>query len=241
MKIRLLILCLLPAWLVAQVPAGNSIDLFPDSTLTLRIDPQAQPQASAISGEKSRSKAFFLSLLLPGLGERYVGYRLKSELFLAAEAALWLGYAGFSKSYDWQRSDYVAFAAAHAGADVREKDNAYFLDMENYATIHDYNAAKLRQRNLQAYYRDVETFYWEWDTEENRRRFGDLRVNADRTHNRATLTLGLIVANHLISAIDAMWSVYRYNQGQTAATDWSLQVGDGMTQPSVRLSFSRHF
>ncbi|HNT64574.1 MAG TPA: hypothetical protein PKN04_02205 [bacterium] len=213
-----------------------------DPHLAVHLEPFAQQEVSVpLAVEKSRGKAFFLSLLLPGLGERYVGARLKSELFMAAEAALWLGYFGFSKNYDWRKSDYIAFAAAHAGADVQGKENAFFLNMENFDNVHDYNAAKLRQRNLAVYYNNTDTYYWDWDTPENQRRFSDLRVTADRINNRATLTLGVIVANHLISAIDAMWTVHRHNQGNQAATNWSIQLGDGHINPAVRLSLSHSF
>ncbi len=190
---------------------------------------------------KSKGKAFLLSLLLPGLGERYAGSKSKSQVFMAAEVSLWLSYAGFVTYRDWRKQDYETFAAAHAGVELRGKSDSYFIDLGNYQSIYDYNAAKLRQRNLPEYYTDVETYYWNWDSDANRARFEQLRISADKADNRALFAIGAVLANHVVSAIDAIWTVTRYNRRQQASVDWGIRFGAVAEQPVVNFSLRASF
>ena|GEM_PF-1007066 len=71
------------------------------------------PEPSGERGMKSPVKAFFLSLLVPGLGELYSGHRIRGAVFLAVEGtawALWGTYRG--KGKDWE-DKYIAFQAKH--------------------------------------------------------------------------------------------------------------------------------
>jgi hypothetical protein len=203
-------------------------------------DAPGLPAAAAVV-EKSRGKAFLLSVLLPGLGERYAGANKKSQIFLGTEIGLWLGYAGFLTYGDWRQEEYQSFAAAHAGIDPKGKTDAYYVNIGNYSDIDQYNAAKLRQRDLYDYYRDFDTWHWHWDSAENQARFDQMRVAADRANNRATFVLGAIFANHLLSAIDAVWSVHQFNRDQASRVEWNLQFGDGLIQPSLLFSLQTHF
>jgi len=188
------------------------------------------------SEPKSKGKAFLMSLLLPGLGERYCGAARKSELFMGTEIALWLGYAGFITYREWREDEYHSYAVAHAGVDPAGKTETYYIDISNYADIDAYNAAKLRQRNLADYYKDVDANYWKWESDAHRVRFDQMRLSAARADNRATFVLGAIFANHLISAIDAVWSVHKHNSKLAQRLDWDVRLGDGMIQPNVNLS-----
>ena len=191
--------------------------------------------------EKSRGKAFLYSLILPGLGEKYAGANKKAQFFFATEITLWLGYTGFVTYRDWRKDDYKTYAASHAGVELEGKSDSYFVDIGNYDSIYEYNAAKLRQRNLPDYYRDIEQYYWNWENEAHRHKFDQLRISADNANNRATFVVGAILANHVISAIDAVWSVYKYEKNRQASLDWNLQLGDGVMSPNVNVSLTARF
>jgi len=191
--------------------------------------------------EKSRGKAFLYSLILPGLGEKYAGANKKAQFFFATEISLWLGYSGFVTYRDWRKDDYKTYAASHAGVELEGKSDSYFVDIGNYDSIYEYNAAKLRQRNLPDYYRDIENNYWNWENEAYRQKFDQLRISADKANNRATFVVGAILANHVISAIDAVWSVYKYEKNRQASLDWNLQLGDGIVTPNVNVSLTARF
>ena len=64
-------------------------------------------------GRKSPAKAFFLSLLVPGLGEFYAGNALRGAVFLGIEAASWTAWNVYNKKGDDARADFIAFQAEH--------------------------------------------------------------------------------------------------------------------------------
>ncbi|MBN1479960.1 hypothetical protein EH223_18690 [candidate division KSB1 bacterium] len=190
---------------------------------------------------KNRGKALFLSLLVPGLGQYYAEARTKGAVFLGMEIGLWLTYSGFKAYGNWRQNDYETFAASHAGVNLTGKDHTYFIDVGNFDNIYEHNEYRLRQRYFYKYYQDTEFWYWDWDSKANMEKFDQLRVSADTANNRAQFVLGMIVANHLISAIDAVWSVHKYETKRLSHIDWDIQVGDGLLQPTVNVSLSVDF
>lgn len=58
---------------------------------------------------KSTRKAFFLSLILPGLGEAYVGSK-RSLAFLGVEAFSWWIYSSYTKKGEDKESEYRSYA-----------------------------------------------------------------------------------------------------------------------------------
>lgn len=196
--------------------------------------------AEKIVTKKSKGKAFLYSLLLPGLGERYAGAPGKAEYFFGAEIALWLWYSGFDTFGGWRTEEYQNYAAAHAGIDPRGKPFMYYVNIGYYNNMDEFNAAKLRQRNLPAYYNDAAND-WQWDSSANREKFNVMRKAAVRAERNATLVLGAIFANHLISAIDAVITTQKYNRGLSSSMHWQLQFGDGNLQPSISFSLVKHF
>jgi hypothetical protein len=225
----------------ADEPSIGS-DLFLDETSLAMWNASAeQTESTPIRAGKSKGKAFFLSFLVPGLGERYVGADPKATAFFAAEITMWLTYAGFVTYHEWRKEDYKTFAASQAGVDLTGKSDSYFVDVGNYASIYEYNAAKLRGRNLPAYYRDIEANYWQWDSESSRRKYDQLRISADKADNRSTFMLGIILANHVISAIDAVWSVHKYNKSSLLSPDLDIKLGDGIHRPTIQIMLSASF
>ena len=62
---------------------------------------------------KSPVKAFFLSLLLPGLGEMYAGHTIRGGVFMAIEATAWSTWAIFrGKGQDWE-DKYIDYRNEH--------------------------------------------------------------------------------------------------------------------------------
>ncbi|HHS12443.1 MAG TPA: hypothetical protein ENN03_01600 [bacterium] len=151
----------------------------------------------------SPARAFFYSLLVPGLGQVYAGAGTMTRVFVASEAALWSLYFTFRTVGNWKEADYKRFAVLHAGVDPEGKDRRYYVNLEHYDSMEAYNQAKLRQRNLNAVYPAHEGYEWEWDSRESRLRYESLRVSSDKAFNRALLVTGAVVLNHLASAIDA--------------------------------------
>jgi len=152
----------------------------------------------------SKAKAFFLSFILPGAGEYYAGSKKMAKIFLGTEVLLWSTYISFRTYGNWKKSDYELFAVSHAGIHPSGKDHQYYVAMENYNSLREYNEAKLRQRNLADLYPEDKRYNWQWDSKDSRKKFGTLRVASDRAFNRSLFVIGGVVINHLISGIDAL-------------------------------------
>lgn len=244
------VLACLPAALVAENPVPHLhqtfLDAAPFTHYALQTSPpEAPPSLMQMSNtepvSKSKGKAFFMSLLIPGWGQRYAGADLKSGVFFGAEVGLWLTFAGFKTYSNWREDDYRNYAATHAGVHLDGKSSTYFIDVGNFDSIYEHNEYRLRQRNTIDYYYDIDTYYWDWENEAHRDKFDQLRISSDTADNRATFALGMIVANHIISAIEAVWSVHQYEKSQSASLEWDVQLGDGIRQPTVQVSLSKPF
>jgi len=200
--------------LVMAMKYPHVLKMEDDATFNLAYEDEAtleQNSPSAAFEPKSKGKAFLLSFILPGAGEYYIGNKTLAKTFFITEVALWAGYFAFDTYSDWLRDDMYTMAATHANADIRNRPSQYYVDIGNFENIYDYNDAKQRQREYYKIY-PVDEYFWQWDNDYYRKEFEDLRISSDRAHNRATFVVGGIIANHVISAIDAVWQSYRYNK-----------------------------
>lgn len=202
----------------------------------------AWPPFSPPAAEKSKGKAFLLSLLIPGLGQHYInGPTFTSRFFIGTEAALLTAIIGFHTYGNWRREDYQTFAATHAQADIHGKDHTYFVNLGNFISLAEYNATKLRDRNLPQYYADIEKYYWAWDSDENRSRFYDMRIASDRAFDRVKFAVAGVFVNHVVSAITAMWSAHKYNKKiQTGYQPFDIQFSGANHHASIRLAWTRN-
>jgi len=194
--------------------------------LIKKQDKEMSPEQTIRKGP-SKGKAFFFSLALPGMGQLYTGNLKSAKIFWGTEALLWITYGSFRAYGSQKRSDYKAFAAAHAGVNTSGKDHDYFVAVENYMSIRDYNNAKLQQRNVDAMYPENSIYFWQWDKEESRETFESLRVSSDRAFDRAVIVVGCVVINHIISAIDGLREA-RIKSGESMVGVAGLPEGGGV-------------
>ena len=181
-----------------------SIDSSPVFFRTALISSANESSTLDQSVPPSKAKAFFLSFLLPGAGEYYAGSKKMAKIFLGTETLLWSTYFSFRMYGNWKKNDYELFAVSHAGIQPAGKDHKYYVAMENYNSLREYNEVKLRQRNLADLYPEDEKHDWQWDNKDSRNKFGMLRVASDRAFNRSLFVIGGVFINHLISGIDAL-------------------------------------
>jgi hypothetical protein len=188
---------------------------------------------SVFPAEPSKAKAFVMSFVLPGAGEWYAGNGGRAKLFFGIEILLWTSQAVLTQQAVSQEHDYRLFAAGHAGYNPVGKGHDDFVNVENYPSVRAYNEAKLQQRNLDAVYPEDAFHSWKWDSEANRKSFEAMRERADRRRRGSIFVIGGIVANHIISGIDAAW---------TAGHATSVKVGvTGLPEGGVVLHLSKSF
>lgn len=163
------------------------------------------------NGEKSGTLAFFLSLLVPGIGELYLNRYDVGKYFTASEGVLWLSLVGFNYYGSWQRDNYKSFASTYAGITNDEKDETYFATIGTYMNITDYNNEKYLYREFDKVY-DVSKFYWNWQSNNDRKKYRSMWVASENAFNNIRFAAALIAVNHIVSAINSAIMASNYNQ-----------------------------
>ena len=189
------------------------------------------------NGQPSPLKAAALSLLVPGLGHRYVHqgqWNSTATALVLSEAGLWLGAVGSQ----WQRGhavqSYRTYAATFAGAELQGKDRRFLVAVGSYNSSDDYRDEQLRQRrwDLVGYVSDP-AFTWHWRSEADRITYQDLRGAADTWRQRRTVFIALLAANRVVAALSALRSAQR-RRGPIAHV--SFAMAEHSPVPVVRIS-----
>jgi len=237
-------ICIAPV----RVWGQDGEDVKMDRFFAIKLNENLVPlysQGSSIQGaqgedvERVKAKAFFRSLLVPGWGQKYLGMGPAGKKFLAAELALWGGWAALRTYGGWVKEDYKNFAALHARVDSKGKEHQFWVDIGNYPSVEDYNLSKRRDRNWGAVY-DSPEYCWEWDSGDSRHQFENRRITSDRAFRSSYYVLAGVFLNHLISAVDAArraGRVTRDVQSSHTYGDWWV----GWEWGEVRLVINKKF
>ncbi len=151
----------------------------------------------------SGGKAFAMSLLLPGLGHKYVNDGHWSNwaiTYASTDASLWLGLIGG----EWHRNhlvdSYTTLARSAAGAQVAGKDRTFFLNLASFESSDVYRETMLRNRSWDLIgYVDDPAFQWEWQNDTDYSNYRDLRDDSETLRRRRSILIAGLVANRLIS------------------------------------------
>jgi hypothetical protein len=161
---------------------------------------------------KSVTTAVLLSLALPGLGELYVGRTGRAAGFFTAEAGIWASYAYFKHKESWLEDDFINFAVQYAGVDPGGKDD-FFYDMVGFYDNRDeYNKISRVYTRTNPFFPETPEWDWQWESDVLKAQFRDIKNDSRAQGRNANFTLGLALANRVISAVDAWWSAKSYNR-----------------------------
>ena len=194
---------------------------------------------------KSVSKALFLSLFLPGLGERYVGKNKLSKYLIISEITLWSMYI-YQRIYGgWIEEDYKLFSTAHAGVNIAGKDKKYFVNIGNFSDIFKYNNKKRLDRDEEFIYDNISDYYWRWDADENRQKFEDMRIESDKYINRLNYFIAGLFLNHIVSGINAAVSAKNLNKSIKILSNWKLEyrfcMPNDFKEPDMKITLKFQF
>jgi hypothetical protein len=173
---------------------------------------------------KSVPKAVLYSLLLPGMGELYVGEYGTGKYFTIAEAALVITLGSVHWYANWLQNDARSYAAQHAGAPADGKSDQYYIDLGNFDNIYAYNEAVLRSRDVFKVYDPSSSSYWNWDADANREQYRQLRVESDNMFNNTRFVVAAIAINHIASAINAGRSAISHNSQIAASGTFDVRA-----------------
>ena len=113
------------------------------------------------------------------------------------------------------------------GPGRRARKKRYFDDLGFYDSHLQHNRfARVEDGAEAELYPGTPEFSWEWDDRESRLRYRELRNGATRMERNALYLTGLVVVNHLVSAVHAGRAMGRGDRGEPVLSlDWRLGPG----------------
>ena len=194
---------------------------------------------------KSPNEAFLYSLAIPGMGQLYTGAK-HGYLYTAAEIGLFVTYFILRNNAVNTRDDYrdvvrdnIIFIgpASFDKWDLVE-DFEHATQYENWNHVYDSEAT--RNRTGKWYWKDLDpSLKDEKDTEiefdsKYRLEAFDLRQKANDTFQTARTMLGLVILNHIVSAVEARITTKRWNQRQETLNGFEIDVQTDVTSGSLK-------
>jgi hypothetical protein len=199
---------------------------------------------------KSMGKALFLSLLVPGAGEQYLGNHARARTMYVTEAGVWTTFAYFRVQGDNRKDRYEEMAQMFAGVSGR-KDDDYYRALAYYLTSDDYNIDVMRDARFRYPYdrgKQLEYFEangvfgddaWEWRNLGYQAEFRRTRTASKESYRRAVLTTGFAVLNRVVSLIDVYLSFRLEGYGEQSS---GLQLrADRLGDDGFRVYVSKPF
>ena len=196
-------------------------------------------------GGVSTAKAALYSLLLPGMGEYYVGNKGKAKYFWGVEAAAWIGFIAYRTYGSWKKDDLIDYAAVHANASLDGKDDE-FLDMVGfYDDIYQYNSFGRVFDVERPYLEDNADNHWVWQSDDDQAAFRHLKNRSREAYRRANFMIGLAVLNRIVSVIDAVRDARRsrslIDQDFTASPAYKIEIDPLSRRDQVRFTLFTDF
>lgn len=186
-------------------------------------------QTTQTKGLKSPKKGMVFSLILPGSGELYSKSWLKGLFFLGVEAGSWYAYSKYHQEGKDIEDEYIAFADEYWS---KEKWEYWYHNKLTDEDRQRFAHHELPETKTQQYYEMIGKYQkfnagWKdiWENDPNFE-FYDIysdtsKLSLDYMKVRgesndklklATTFTAIALANHVLSAIDAVWTVSRYNK-----------------------------
>jgi hypothetical protein len=171
--------------------------------------------------------SFAKSAIIPGWGEIGQGSN-SGYAFLAAEFLLWAGRFYFAEEVNLREREAYVYALQNAGLQPGNysDEHLYILTRYNHSGFGAGGYNEFIYRQAQAMDPDEREQYildnaifddslsWSWGSREQRRQYSIMRKNADHNRDYIKGVTGVIVANHIISAINAARITARNNRLQ---------------------------
>ncbi len=177
-----------------------------------------------VKQKKSTGLAIVYSLLLPGMGELYADAYDSGIYFTVADGVLWGTYIGMNVYGNWQKDRYISYAQTNADISTENKDDDYYATISEYLSIDQYNDQKAFERNFDEMY-NTEQYFWKWNTSEERKTYRDMWVSSEQTFNDVRFVVWGLLLNRVISAINAVRLVSKYNNNLSQEVGWNVSLG----------------
>lgn len=148
-------------------------------------------------------------------------------MHLGMEVALIASYFGFSFRVDNLEGQYETLASLKADVEISGRSRSFILAIGDFNSLKEYNDFQLRSRNWNRLFEDESANRWNWETEDDRDKYNDLRSDVDHVKNQLPAILGLMVVNRVVSALSA------YNRAKELSTIPEVAVIPVLTSNEV--------
>ncbi len=202
----------------------RSVELRSHFCMNQQEDSKVTGSVVPVTGRKKPLTGVLLSAAVPGAGQVYSGSWIKGAIFLGIETGLWIYYIqSQDKGHEWE-DIFHDYANTHWSKD---------LWIANGGDT-DEGTHTLPSTKTQQYYEMIgkyNQFMEGWDDwvlngpslTTHRNYYETLRDNSNKELIKASYCAMLVLANHVISAFDASWTVKRHNRKIESKTRMGLQ------------------
>jgi hypothetical protein len=184
--------------------------------------------------------SFLRSLAIPGWGHYYNDSDnwTRGKVHLGADVVMIGAYFGLNARASNLEDQFETFAQLNAGVSLSGKSRRFQLALGQYNSLEEYNDFQLRSRKWDQLLPDTQENRWQWESDDAREEYADLRETSDRARNQLPAIAGLMVVNRVLSAISA----YRRARNMYSGPELSLLPAyDGNTQSGVVANLSFRF
>lgn len=200
--------------------------------------------ASSAAGFRrlSAARSIGASLLVPGWGQHLAGRDGRARAFLTTEVVLIGAFIGFRIQGKVRQERYIDYAELFAGvAEADGKSDGYYRNLGRYPSTVEYEDDLMRDARArfgddveqrEAYVADRRPEAdeaWRWESEAHRKTFTEMRKDSRSSFHQADQVIGIILLNHILSAVDAGRLARRSDSGKAlylgAGPDGTSYVG----------------
>ena len=184
--------------------------------------------------------SFLRSLAIPGWGHYYNDSDnwTRGKIHLGADVVMIGAYFGLNARASNLEGQFETFAQLNAGVSLSGKSRRFLLALGQYNSLAEYNDFQLRSRNWDQLLPDTRENRWQWESDDAREEYSDLRETSDRARNQLPAIAGLMVVNRALSAISAYRRARNMSSGPELAL---LPAYDGNIQSGVVANLTFRF
>lgn len=234
-----IISCFCSTLLVANENPKSRQNIFPhqnffgesflSQTVLYNFDEKSQQLSKPNFITKSPQKGFLFSLAVPGLGEIYSRSKIKGFVFLGIETVAWVTYFFHKKKGNDWKEQYRNFAENEWDQNRWQNwwKSLSSTDQDRFPRYElpenknsDYYEMIGKYEKYNAGWKDVNLIpgLYQTDVSKASLYYMDLRKNSNDELKLASTSTVIIFANHILSSLDAVWCVKKFNKNFKASS-----------------------
>jgi hypothetical protein len=211
------------------------------------FDDWATDSGSFQQGEMSLKRAISYSLLVPGLGEYFLGRTYRARAFFAVEAAIWTSFVVLRAQGHLREENYKEFVVQFASVSSTSHSDDFYKTIGLYDSSDDYEAEFKAEGRLELYpnvgYEALEKYYldnriadfedWVWSSAARRIDYREMRSSSRLAYRRSWYMIAAAAANRIISAV-SVYQAFKSGGGDNTDQAGGYRLEFGQPQHDAR-------